>query len=495
MTDTDEIVAPKTRGAQVPERTQPGATEHDSAVHQGLDVSFEDHYQAHYEEELVTGLLHRAVPACERAGLRFTVVQDGLVEMLLPLNVATTNQHGTHQATIMALAGDYTGGCALGSVLRGVPLVGIHPIHGGERGCLWLAKFEMTYHAPSSTDVTVRATVPREKYDTIRSRFWAGEPTLLPLQVKFLSERDELLAEGRFVYYLRHADYITPREAGKAGGVMHQHMLKASARLIANVRARENDAEAPLYRDPYSRNSAGKHGELLGDRFLELLPELGQMVAARTRSADDCLRHALEGGVEQVVLVGAGLDFRPHRFASEFPDVRYFELDLPEMIAERERVITAADLPAVDRTTVPINLLFESPADVLADCEGFDVNSPIFVVYEGCSMYFEDDTAHAILAGLGELVGWHPESRLWFDLVSEAVGSGIAENASIRAFLDGMAVMGEPFVFGHDDPAALLADAKLEVASETPSDAYRPELTSQIYDHYRFVLAEPSTAH
>ncbi len=488
MSDTHNVVNPVSRGIQVTERSTTSASKEPGAV------SFEEHYRAHYEEKLVTGLLHRAVPACERAGLSFTAVQDGLAEMLLPLNVATTNQHGTHQATIMALAGDYTGGCALGSVLRGVPLVGIHPIYGGDRACLWLAKFDMTYHAPSSSDLTVRAQVPREQYEMIRSRFWAGKPTLLPLQVQFLTERDELVAEGNFVYYLRHADYIAPREAGKPSGVMHQHMLKASARLIANVRARENDAAAPLYRDPYSHVAAGKHGQLLGDRFLELLPELAHMVAARTRSADDSLCQALEAGVDQVVLVGAGLDFRPHRFVSQFPDVHYYELDLPEMVAERERVIAAADLPTVDRTTVPINLLCESPTDVLLNRTGFDVSRPVFIVYEGCSMYFEDDVAHEILARLGELAGRHPDSRLWFDLVSEVVGSGETENPAIRPFLDGMAVMGEPFVFGHDDPAALLAHAKLEVVSETPSDAYRPELASEIYDHYRFVLARPRTA-
>lgn len=45
---------------------------------------------------------------------------------MLPLNKETTNQHGTHQAALVSLSADYTGGLALATLLRGVPLGGIH---------------------------------------------------------------------------------------------------------------------------------------------------------------------------------------------------------------------------------------------------------------------------------------------------------------------------------------------------------------------------------
>ncbi|MFT5584646.1 MAG: methyltransferase (TIGR00027 family) [Cognaticolwellia sp.] len=444
-----------------------------------------------YEPEQLTRLLVEGVPAAKSAELRYTQLKEGFCESVLPLTLASSNQHGTHQATIIALAGDYTGGAALGTILFGAPLLGFHSVRGSDSACLWLAKFEIEYHLPSSGDLVVRSTVPPDQHDMIRKRFWSGAPTLLPLTVQFFTQANELVAEGQFVYYLRHSSHMAPREPKRKGGVMWQHMLKTSARLIANVRAREMEHEAPLYEDPYSRPAAGKHGEILGQRFLSILPQLQDMVSARTRDLDDRLRDALDAGVCQVVVVGVGLDFRPFRLALGRSDVRFFELDLPDMLAERERLIAGMELPEVQRVGVPVNLLFKSPLQALVERSDFDPNAPVFVSYEGCSMYFEGDDGERILGGLSELVQGHPASRLWLDLISESVACGRADNASEKAFLDGMAKLGEPFVFGADDAGALLADFGLRVLNETRSDAFRPQPDVGVFRHYRFVLAAP----
>lgn len=86
------------------------------------------------------------------------------------------------------------------------------------------------------------------------------------------------------------------------------------ARLVANIRSREKE----LYVDPYPKQASGKHGELLGNRFLDLMPQLQTMISARTKHLDDCLENAITNGVEQVVMLGSGLDFRPYRFAEKY---------------------------------------------------------------------------------------------------------------------------------------------------------------------------------
>ena len=81
---------------------------------------------------------------------------------------------------------------------------------------------------------------------------------------------------------------------------------------------------------------AGPHGELLANHLHEILPQLKDMVLSRSQHIDELIQQVPD--LKQVVLVGAGLDMRSIRHAADLPDVTFFEVDLPEMIAERERV-------------------------------------------------------------------------------------------------------------------------------------------------------------
>src|SRR5215813_13947300 len=63
-------------------------------------------------------------------------------------------------------------------------------------------------------------------------------------------------------------------------------------------------------------------------------------VNARTHHVDALLVEALSRGATQVVNLGAGFDSRAYRFRDRFPQVRFFELDLPATsAAKRERVV------------------------------------------------------------------------------------------------------------------------------------------------------------
>src|SRR5215831_12904979 len=57
-------------------------------------------------------------------------------------------------------------------------------------------------------------------------------------------------------------------------------------------------------------------------------------VAVRTRYIDDRLRDALAGGVEQVVILGAGFDSRAYRIPG-IERTRVFELDHPATQAQK----------------------------------------------------------------------------------------------------------------------------------------------------------------
>ena len=96
------------------------------------------------------------------------------------------------------------------------------------------------------------------------------------------------MAEATATYFARQSDKL------RAEGIstdrvnaLYQLKLTSSAEMIAGVRARETGT---LFEDPYAYHMAGQHGVAIANRFCERTPQLGGMVAARTRHLDDALR-------------------------------------------------------------------------------------------------------------------------------------------------------------------------------------------------------------
>ena len=81
-------------------------------------ISWEQDFENRVNPELMTGLLRASIPVLEQSDWKVVRVGEGYCETLLPLNKATTNQHGTHQAALMSLSAYYTGGLALATLLR-----------------------------------------------------------------------------------------------------------------------------------------------------------------------------------------------------------------------------------------------------------------------------------------------------------------------------------------------------------------------------------------
>lgn len=461
------------------------------SIHIREQPSWEQDYANRVNPALVTSLLRESVPVLDYADWRVTDVQDGSAGSLLPLNYETTNQHGTHQATLMTLAADYTGGLALATVIRGVPIVGVHPTSTDNTMLLWLLSINMNYKVPSTGDLRISCTVPTEMVEAIRGDFWAGRRGIYPLDVDFTSN-EETVARAELTYFLQHAAYIRPRSSSARVAGLYRHKLKASARLIAGVRALENRSPNPLYSDPYSGVAAGKHGALLAERFTQILPPLRAMVAARTKHIDDCLSEALADGIEQVVTVGVGLDCRPFRLASIMGDTSFYELDLPDMLAERERALDRIDaLPEVHRIPVPLNLEFDDVYQSLVEYSDFDPNRPTFVIFEGGSMYFERAVIQRIFRSMKNLL-IDPKSRLWVDIIAREVAERTSRIPEVVSFVNALEKLGERFKFGHDEPARFLATLVRGQVGVRESGMYQVNQTDPIFSLYRFVILQPN---
>jgi methyltransferase (TIGR00027 family) len=196
---------------------------------------------------------------------------------------------------------------------------------------------------------------------------------------------------------------------------------------VAAMRAAESQRPDRLFDDPLA--AAFVEGAGWGrPRIEDLQPErrdgliaLAAWVSARTRFLDDLLRDAAADGVRQVVLLGAGLDARAFRL--DWPaGTRLFELDTPEMLAFKQRVLAEEGAaPRGERVAIPIDLREDWPGALRA--AGFDAAAPVAWTVEGLLVYLDADAVERVMGDIG---------------TASAPGSRIGITASSGASLDGL---------------------------------------------------------
>jgi methyltransferase (TIGR00027 family) len=454
-------------------------------------TSWEEARKFRYDCGVMTALLREQVPVLEFVKWHITKIEPGLADTVLPLISPSTNQHCTHQAALLLLAADYTGGLAVASLLPGWPIAGVHPVAPLETAMvLWLVKGEIKFLRPSVGSLTISAEIETARHYRVKKRFAQGKTVLETVAVRFHNGPVEV-AEANMTYYARRSDALQS-DGGSPERInaLYRHKLISSAELIAGVRAME---AGRLYDDPYSRKIAGEHGVALAARFCEKTPQLGGMVAARTRHLDDQIEEFCRHGGRDIVLAGAGYDTRPFRLRLPH-GTRFFELDFPAVLADRQRRVeecSVKDAAGIERIQVPIDLRATTVSAALKD--RIDFAAPIFVAWEGMSMYFEEAEVRSVLHGMAPLLG-NPQSRLWADFVSKQaiVNPGIFPE--VDAFMRGMQLLGEPFVFGTDSPTAFLESNNYTCLEIAPSSRFLADRTDPVYSVYSFCVASAAIA-
>lgn len=129
-------------------------------------------------------------------------------------------------------------------------------------------------------------------------------------------------------------------------------------------------------------------------------------LAARVRWHDAQVVEALDDGIDQVVIVGAGYDSRAWRLARA--GVRFFELDHPATQADKRVRAPAAGAP----TYVPADLRVDDAAASLHE-GGLDRSRQAVFVLEGLTMYLSEEDVRRLLVGLA--AGTASGSRLTTD--------------------------------------------------------------------------------
>ena len=453
--------------------------------------SWEEEKKFRYSCEYLTSILCEQVPVLDFVKWQVIRIDQGRVNTRLPLINTSTNQHCTHQAALLFLAADYTGGIALASLMPSYPVVGVHPIGSSDKSmALWLVKGDIKYTRPSVGCLDIIAEVKSDRHDKVRKRFIQGKPVLETITIYF-KNGSTVVAEAEMTYFARQSDMLrSDGVSPEKVNILYQHKLVSAAELIAGVRARENGT---LYDDPYSDKIAGEHGRALANRFCEKSPQLGGMVAARTKHLDMQIEDFVRRGGRNLVILGAGYDMRIFRL--KMPEgITVFEFDFPTVLIDRQHRLDEFEIedpPGLNRIQIPIDLRTTSLQSALKD--HVDFSSSIFVAWEGVSMYFQEPDVRTILQGIRPVLN-NPESRLWVDFVHEEAVVNPDIYPEVKAFMQGMQLLGEPFVFGPKSIHEFMIDNGFQCHEVVQSDIFLKNNTDPIYSIYNFCVASVSPA-
>lgn len=190
---------------------------------------------------------------------------------------------------------------------------------------------------------------------------------------------------------------------------------------------------------------------------------LRSWLTARTRFFDAATLAAIEAGVGQVAIVGAGYDGRALRFRQ--PGVRFFEVDHPATQIDKRRRVERLGAGPVGIAYVAHDLAHGGLAAALA-AAGHDAGRPSLFICEGLLLYLARPVAEELMRELRGCAA--PGSRLALSAHErnpEAGPVGRARTAAQRALL---AAIREPrrSLFGPGELAALLEQAGWRVVDE-----------------------------
>jgi len=281
-----------------------------------------------------------------------------------------------------------------------------------------------------------------------------------------------------------------------------------TAEYVALFRAIESSppADRRLFEDPFARRFLRPKLAMLAS--LCRVPGVADLVArfvdsrwagarssavARTRLIDDTVRRALDQGIEQLVILGAGFDARAYRLRA-LSDLPVFEVDHPDTLARKRRLLEPLSAAASSHVRF-VGIDFKSSElDPVMTAAGYSRVLRTLILWEGVTNYLDEAAVDATLRWCASAA---PGSQLVFTYVHRAVLDDPNSFAGTERLFETLNAAGERWTFGLD-PAELprfLDERGLRLEEDIGSADYRARYMPRIsqvmrgYEFYRLALA------
>ncbi|MFI6356778.1 class I SAM-dependent methyltransferase [Streptomyces sp. NPDC050743] len=196
-------------------------------------------------------------------------------------------------------------------------------------------------------------------------------------------------------------------------------------------------------------------------------------MVARARFIEDLVAEQADRGVDQYVLLGAGLDTFAQRRPETASRVHVFEVDQPGTQNFKRRRLTELGYGVPDRLhLVPVD--FDTSAGTWPEqlaAAGFDHGRPAVVASAGVSMYLTKEATAATLRRLARLA---PGSTLALTFLLPEHLVDRRDRAGLRASEAGARASGTPFLsfYTPDEMLTLAHEAGFEEAHHIPGASH-----------------------
>lgn len=226
----------------------------------------------------------------------------------------------------------------------------------------------------------------------------------------------------------------------------HSYMAEASAYLRAVHMSL--DGQPKILDDPLAATLLGSGlDEKIDDDRERLvtapLVKARSLIVMRSRFAEDELTAAIDRGVTQYVILGAGLDASPYRSDHPARHIRTFEVDHPDTQRWKLERLEAAGVRLRDNLHhVPVDFETDSLAEQLT-AGGFDHNAPAFFSWLGVSYYLNRDS---VLDIFRFVAGLPTPGQIVFDFVMGDAELNDIERKAMKTITEFVEKYGEPWL-------------------------------------------------
>lgn len=203
--------------------------------------------------------------------------------------------------------------------------------------------------------------------------------------------------------------------------------------------------------------------------------DLRAVTVLRARLAEELLSAAVARGMQQCVVLGAGLDSTAHRLDPRWSACTFFEVDQPATQAWKIEQLAALGAPKHSRVVfVPLDLA-EPDLEIALVAKGFRIFEPAFVIWLGVTPYLSSSATEATLRRFSR---WAPGSEMLFDYVVVEEYLDDFGRAAIKALRHEMSEMGEPGQTAYDP---LAFGRRLQAMGFRNIHCYAEEELNKIY--------------
>jgi methyltransferase (TIGR00027 family) len=219
----------------------------------------------------------------------------------------------------------------------------------------------------------------------------------------------------------------------------------------------------------------------------------------RTKFFDNVLLREIAGGIEQVVILGAGYDTRGIRYKMHLKKLKVFEIDFPgTQLYKRQKLVRLPEEIPANIHFIPLDFNERPFYEALLQ-EGFSKTKRTLFLWEGVSYYLPEKVVVEVLNFISQCGAG---SSIAFDYATRDFVNGDHSTYGGKEIARWLQKIKEPFLFGlnEDEISPFLAKVNLSVVTDYGPDELENmylrnrdgKIIGQTLGHVRMVHARTS---